>query len=100
LGRAEALYGAYSQAPKLTGELVKLVAGEAGVSEIKAWDKINDGEEWAWIQGLMQIETTARLTIIKNALDDVVERGSLPPPHTFLKIGDTSIEFPLYNLPP
>jgi hypothetical protein len=100
LARAEALYSSYFQNPKLTGELIAQVATEAGISEKDAWNKVNDNDDWPWIQGLMQIETTARLRIIKNALDDVVERGGLPPPQTTLKIGSLSIDMPLHALPP
>lgn len=99
LARAESLYSAYFQSPKLAGDLVKAVSIETGMSEKDVWNKINDNEDWPWIQGLIQIETTARLSIIKNALDDVVERGVLPPPQTVLKVGSLSIEVPLHALP-
>ena len=99
LSRAEALYGAYSGAPKLSGEAVKLIANEVHLSEQDVWKRLNDTDAWPWIQSLMQAETTARLTIIKNAMDDVVERGALPPPQGALKIGGVKLPIPLHSLP-
>jgi hypothetical protein len=100
LARAEALYNAYLASPKLSSEAIKLVAQEGNVSEQDAWNKVNNEAEWLWIQALMQSETTARITIVKNALDDVIERGALPPPRATLKVGALSVDFPLNALPP
>jgi hypothetical protein len=83
----------------LAGEAVKLVASELQLSERETWNKVNDTGCCPWIQALMQAETTARLAIIKNAMDDVTERGALPPPQGVLKIGALSLPVLLHSLP-
>ncbi|MBZ5513793.1 MAG: hypothetical protein LAN62_02925 [Acidobacteriia bacterium] len=99
LARAEALYNSYLASPRLSGAAIGQVAREAGVSERHAWNMVNDTDRWPWVQALMQTETTARLTIVKNALDDVVERGALPPPGTVLRLGSLTLNVPLNALP-
>ena len=99
LARAEALYSAYSAAPKLSGELVTVMATEGALSEQQVWNCVNDTDRWPWIQAFVQAETTARLAIIKNALDDFMERGALPPPSTVLKMGALTLKASLHSLP-
>jgi hypothetical protein len=99
LGRAEALYSAWMASPKLSGEAVAAVAGEFGLLEKAVWGKVNDHGDHLWVQMIMHLETTARLRIIKNALDDFLVRGVAPPPTTVLKLGSLSLNVPLHALP-
>lgn len=99
LARAEALYNSYLASPRLSGEAIGLLARELAMNERSTWNRVNDTQEWPWIQALMQTETTARLNIVKNALDDVLERGALPPPGTVLKLGSLKLNIPLNALP-
>lgn len=99
LARAEALYSAWVATPKLAGEAVATLAGEKGADEFRIWNQVNDGETHLWVQMIMHLETTARLRIVKNALDDFLTRGGAPPPMTVLKIGSVSLDIPLHSLP-
>jgi len=72
------------------------MAAEAGISSNQAaWNRVNDGPDWLWVQAIMYLESSARFIIIKNALDDFLARGSAPPPHATLKVGSLSLEMPL-----
>lgn len=99
LARAEALYSAWVANPKIAGEAVAYSAGENGVAEQTIWRQVNDGDRHLWIQMIMHLETTARLRIVKNALDDFLLRGDTPPPTTVLKLGSVSLDVPLHSLP-
>lgn len=99
LARAEALYSAYLATPKLAGEAVALLAGESGSNEQAVWNQVNDRGTHLWVQMIMHLETTARIRIVKNALDDFLIRGACPPPTTVLKIGSLSLDMPLHALP-
>lgn len=99
LARAEALYSAYLATPKLTGEAIASLASEQGVSEQWIWRRVNDYADHLWAQKIMHLESTARLRIVKNALDDYLTRGAVPPPTTVLKLGSLSLDVPLHALP-
>lgn len=99
LGRAEVLYSAWMASPKLAGEAVATVAGETASSEKASWNKVNDSDDHLWVQMIMHLEATARLRIVKNALDDFLVRGVAPPPTTVLKVGSLSLNVPLHALP-
>ncbi len=99
LARAEALYSAYLDSPKLSGEAVAATATALGRDLRKFWWDLYDLPEHLWIQSLMHLEWSARLAIVKNALDDIAERGAEPPPTTSLKVGSLSLEIPLHALP-
>ncbi len=99
LARAEALYSAYLDTPKLSGEAVAVTAGALGRDTKGLWWDLYDLPDHLWIQSLMHIEWSARLSIVKNALDDIAERGSAPPPTTSLKVGSLALEVPLHALP-
>lgn len=99
LARAEALYSAYLDTPKLSGEAVAATAGALGRDSQKFWWDLYDLPDHLWIQSLMHIEWSARLSIVKNALDDIAERGAAPPPTTSLKVGSLTLEVPLHALP-
>jgi hypothetical protein len=99
LERAESLYSAYQATPRLSGEAVAMLAAELNVAERTIWNQVNDRPVHLWIQMIMHLETTARLRIIKNALDDFLTRGAAPPPTTVLKVGSLSVDMPLHALP-
>jgi hypothetical protein len=105
LARAEALYEAYFHNPKLTGQMVAKLAKESGATDIGIWNRVNDNHDLLWLQYVMLVESTARVGIIKNALDDVVERGGVPPPTQDVQIrtskGVIQAKWPLHMcLPP
>jgi hypothetical protein len=100
LKRAEALYAAYFDSPKLAGELISRVAAGRGVNAQVVWNEANDTHQHLWIQHQMLLEASARIAIIKHALDDVVERGGAPLPTLTLKIGSEAYELLRHNVPP
>ncbi len=100
LERAEALYAAYFDSPKLAGELVGRLAAARGVRAKVVWNEVNDTHQHLWIQHQMLLEASARIAIIKHALDDVVERGGAPLPTLTLKIGSNAYEIHRHNVPP
>lgn len=99
LERAEALYDAYKQRPRLTGEGVSILAREKQVSERTIWDQIQNAPKHLWLQHLMLLEGTARIAIVKNALDDLLERGEEEFPTASLKLAGRTIRFPRHDLP-
>ncbi len=99
LDRAEALYSAYWASPNLVGQFVTQIASAEGISEQQIWGRLNDSGELLWLQYLMLVENTARICIIKNALDDVIERGG-PPPTVEVQFGDSTLHMPRHDLPP
>lgn len=100
LARAEALYNAYFNHERLSGDALAIMAQEEKVSAgTGAWNRVNDSSTWLWVQAIMYLESSARFIIVKNALDDFLARGEAPPPHTTLKIGGLSFDVPLHPLP-
>lgn len=66
--RARLLYEAWSDAPKVSGELVQLMVKD-GISDRNAiWRKVRNSSELLWIQHAMIMEHTARLGIVKNGM--------------------------------
>jgi hypothetical protein len=99
LARAEGLYDAYHASPRLTGEIVSLL-GESDKDKEKAiWNKVNDTHEMKWIQYLMLLEHSARITIIKNALDHHILNGDKPASTVEFSIGETKLAMPIHFLP-
>jgi hypothetical protein len=98
LARAEALYSAYLNTPKLSGAALDEIR-LAGQSAQSIWNKVNDDGELYWLQALMRLEWNARLQVVKNALDDYLERGTAPSPTTTLKLGTLVLNVPLHALP-
>jgi hypothetical protein len=99
LERAEGLYDAYKERPRLTGDGVALLAKARGVSDKVIWDEAQDTHKHLWLQYLMLLEGVARISIVKNALDDILERGDAPLPTASLKIGGNVFRFPKHDLP-
>lgn len=99
LARAEALYSAYLATPRMSGGLVRYEAGRQGTTEDQVWKRVRNQHRELAIQGLMDLEAYGRLSIVKNALDDVLERGGNPPPTTALKVGSLSLRVPVHALP-
>jgi hypothetical protein len=98
LARAEALYSAYLNTPKMARAALLEVADSGGLEKV-LWNKVYDDGEYYWIQSIMRLEWTARLQIVKNALDDYLQRGGAPPPTTTLKVGALVLAVPLNALP-
>ena len=99
LARAEALYDAYRERPGLTGKGVALVAGEKGVSEKSIWDATQSSHHHLWLQHLMLLEGTARIAIVKNALDDLLERRDSSLPTRTVNFAGSEVNLPLHDLP-
>ena len=99
LGRAESLYKAYLDNPKLSGSLVTYLANQKLLDEKNIWEEARDTQNYLEIQCVMDLESLARFTILKNAFDDFLARGDAPPPSSKIKLGSFSLEFPRHNLP-
>lgn len=99
LERAEALYKAYFDSPRLSQDIVRFEAGRLGRVEEDVWNEARDTHGHLGVQGIMDLESKARLSIVKNALDDFLKRGTAPPPTTTLKVGSLSLEVPEHGLP-
>lgn len=100
LARAENLYDAYTNWPKLSGDFVARIAFGEGVDETKIWDRLWDTDSLLWLQYLVAVEHAARLAILKNALDDIQERGDQPIKTYPIKFGSETVgEWPLHMLP-
>ncbi len=99
LGRAESLYKAYLDHPKLSGALVKFWAEQKSEDEEKIWKQARDSHEYLDVQCVMDLESLARCSILKNALDDFSARGKAPPPSAEIRIGEYSFEIPKHDLP-
>jgi hypothetical protein len=99
LARAEALYSAWFDEPKLPGEAVAYLAAKDQTTEKTVWGRVNDHDDHLWVQFLMHLEGIARLRIIKNALQDFIERGTAPPPTSVLTIGSLALDVPIHALP-
>jgi hypothetical protein len=99
LARAEALYSAYLASPRMSGDALELIRAGTTLSPQETWNLVNDTHQHPWIQGIMASEGAARIAIIKNALDDFLDRGALPPPASTLTIGTLSYNVPAYALP-
>ena len=99
LARAETLYNAYFDNPKLSGALVSHVAQSKGESEDAMWAKVRDTHEHLDIQAIMDLESVARFVIVKNALDDAFERGDAPPPASRIEFPGLSVDIPRHDLP-
>jgi hypothetical protein len=100
LDRAEALYAAYFDHPKLTGDIISALAAEEGLKEVEVWNQLNNTHEHLWLQSQMLAEGVSRVAIIKHALDHVILARGAPLPMLTLKIGTKSYEVVKYNLPP
>jgi hypothetical protein len=100
LERAEVLYAAYFDHPKLTGDIVSSLAAEKGLKEGDLWNKLNNTHEHLWVQSHMLMEWVSRVAIIKHALDHVILAKGAPLPTLTLKVGTKSYEVIKYNLPP
>lgn len=99
LGRAESLYKAYLDHPKLSEALVKYWAAQKSEAEDEIWEKVRDTHESLDIQCVMDLESLARFSILKNAFDDFSVRGEAPPPSSEITVGEYSFEIPKHDLP-
>jgi hypothetical protein len=100
LARAETLYKAYFDNPKLSGALVEHIAQSKGADEDSIWKKVRDTHEYLDVQCIMDLESVARFVIVKNALDDAFERGDEPPPTSHVEFEGLAIDLPRHDLPP
>lgn len=100
LDRAEALYSAYFEHPKLTGDVVSSLARAEHIREVDVWNQLNDTHERLWLQSHMLAEGVSRVAIIKHALDHVVETGGVRLPMLTLRVGARSLNVIKHDLPP
>lgn len=87
--RVHALYDAYKASPKLCGAFVDLLV-KPGVNAESIWRANNDTNERPWLQYVCMMEHSARLGIVKNAIDHLIEKASGVAPK-MVKFG--SLEF-------
>jgi hypothetical protein len=71
--RAKALYSAYFACPKLSKALVD-TAVEAGKTESSVWSDVRNYNKRLPIQYCMFLEQKARIEILKNAFDRIIEK--------------------------
>lgn len=74
IDRVRALYQAWSEAPRISGELVTWQAEREGKTERSVWNQVNDTAQLPWLQYVMLLEHRARLGVIKNALQHGLSR--------------------------
>lgn len=99
LARVEHLYEAYRAAPNLTGLLVTSVAAAEGISDMSVWNDIDNSPHRLWLQYVEVLEHTARLAIMKNALQHIISTGSGAPDTITISFGGVSSEVPRHFLP-
>jgi hypothetical protein len=80
LERAEMLYAAYFDSPRLAGELIAAEAGRRSVEPRVVWNEVNNSSFHLCIQHQILLEASARIAIIKHALDDAISRAGAPVP--------------------
>lgn len=97
LDRAEILYAAYFDNPKLTGQLVTLLSG--GSDETATWRRLADTSGLVWLQSQMLLEGASRIAILKHALDHVESTGGAELPTLELKIGSKLFAVQTHALP-
>jgi hypothetical protein len=96
LARAEALYNAYFADPKLTAKLI----GEVGGNSSSVLRDAGNSEKHPAIQYIMYLETSGRVALLKNILDDLVFSGGGELPGKKIKIGKgIIIKMSRHNLP-
>lgn len=100
LSRAETLYKAYFDYPKLSGSLISARSKSGNLSESELWTQARDTHKLLDIQSIMDLESMARIVIVKNALDDAFERGDSPPPVRSMNVHGLTFGLPRHNLPP
>jgi len=99
LARVEHLYKAYHDSPNLTGTFVTTAAAADGVTEKAVWDDIDNKPERLWLQYMMALEHSARLAIMKNALQHTIATGKGTVETFTITFGDASAEVPVHLLP-
>lgn len=70
---ASRLYEAYQASPNLVGEMESYLAEKNTCAPQVIWNKVENTNEYLWLQYLMFLEHRARLSIIKNALHHKID---------------------------
>lgn len=99
LERVEHLYDAYRTSPSLTGTFATNLANAEGVTERSVWDDIDNTCERLWLQYVEALEHSARLAIMKNALQYIIASGKGTVDTITISFGDASAEVPRHLLP-
>jgi hypothetical protein len=99
LARVEHLYKAYRDSPNLTGTFVTSIAAAEGVTEKSVWDDIDNKPDRLWLQYVEALEHSARLAIMKNALQHIIATGKGTVDTITITFGDASAEVPTHLLP-
>lgn len=99
LARVEHLYEAYRASPSLTGAFVTSIAAAEGITEKSVWDDIDNTPQRLWLQYVEALEHTARLAIMKNALQHIVATGKGTVDTITITFGDASAQVPTHLLP-
>lgn len=76
LGRADAIYNAYKEAPQLTSSLINHVVSSSKQSLKDVRRTVTDTSERPHLQYIMALEHKARIAIIKNAYDAILAEKS------------------------
>ena len=99
LGRVERLYDGYRTAGGITGTLVEKIVNEEKVTAKSVWDEVDNTSSRLWLQFVEMVEHTARLTIMKNALQHLVTTGSAKVDTMTFSFGGHTGEVSGYFLP-
>jgi len=99
LGRVERLYDAYRTAGGITGTLVEKIVKDEKVTPKSVWDDVDNTASRLWLQFVEMVEHTARLTIMKNALQHLVTTGSAKVDTMTFSFGGHTGQVPRYFLP-
>lgn len=74
LERVYRLYEAYQEYPHISGKLIALEAARRACGEQTVWNELKNTEKHPWLQFAMLLEHKARLAVVKNALDRLVNQ--------------------------
>lgn len=75
------LYSAYQTCPRITGDLISFIQTNQNPNQRNIWDEVYNTRNYLWLQYLMLIEHRARLHVMKNALDYLIEKEQYESKH-------------------
>lgn len=98
LERVHSLCEAYRENPKLSGQLIEEVAAKTGENTTDIFNRLTGQDYEQWLQYVMPLEHKARVAIIKNALDHLLDPNAKD--ETALTFMGTNFRWSDLNLPP
>jgi len=98
LDRVQGLCGAYHDSPKITGQLMGELAEKTKEETNAILYRLTDEDYEQWLQYVMLLEHKARVAIIKNSLDHLLDPNAKDD--VVLTFMDTKFHWTDLNLPP